>query len=47
MGFVIPQKCRICNKCAKDNLCDGYVQLVNQNKDFSANLDELKREPPN
>ena len=35
------------NKFAKDILCDGCDELVNQNKEFSANLNELKRQPPN
>ena len=47
MGVVIPHKVRNCNKCAKDILCDGFDKLVNQIKEFSANLNELKRQPPN
>ena len=47
MGVVKTYKMRNCNKCAKDILCDGCDKLVNQNIDFSANLNELKREPPN
>ena len=47
MGVVIPHKIRICNKCAKDILCDACDKLVNQNKEFSANLNELKRQAPN
>ena len=46
-GVVIPHKLRNCNKCIKDQLCDGCDILVNQNKEFSANLNELKREKPN
>ena len=46
-GVVIPHKKRNCNKCTKDILCDGCEKLVNQNKEFSANLNELKREKPN
>ena len=38
---------RNCNECAKDLLCDGCDNLVNQNKEFSANLHELKRQSPN
>ena len=37
---------RNCNKCTKDIFCDDCDKLVNQKK-FSANLNELKREPPN
>ena len=29
--------------CSKDVLCDGCDKLVNQNNEFSANLNELKR----
>ena len=36
-----------CNKCTKDLLCDKCHKLVNQRKEFPANLNELKREPPN
>ena len=46
-GIVIPHKMRNCNKCSKDQLCDDCDELVNQNKEFSANLNELKREKPN
>ena len=47
MGVVIPHKMRNCNKCSKDQLCDGCDVLINQRKEFSANLNELKREEPN
>ena len=46
-GVVIEHKMRYCNKCSKDQLCDGCDKLVNQRKKFSANLNELKREKPN
>jgi len=46
-GVVIPHKMRNCNKCTKDVLCDDCDKLVNQRKEFSANLNELKREKPN
>ena len=46
-GAVIPHKMRNCNNCTKDILCDDCDKLVNQNKEFSANLNEMKREPPN
>ena len=45
-GIVIPHKMRNCD-CKKDILCDNCDKLVNQNKEFSANLNEIKREPPN
>ena len=46
-GVMIPHKMRNCNNCMKDILCDACDKLVNQNKEFSANLNELKREKPN
>ena len=46
MGVVIPHKMRNCNKCTKDLICDGCDKLANQRKEFSANLNEIKREPP-
>ena len=46
-GVVIPLKMRNCNKCTKDTLCENCDKLVTQRKDFSANLNELKREKPN
>ena len=45
-GVVVPQKMRNYNKCTKDFLCDDCDILVNQNKEFSANLNEIKREKP-
>ena len=46
-GVVIPHKMRNCSDCKEDTLCDNCDKLVNQNKEFSANLNELKREKPN
>ena len=45
-GVVIPHKLRNCNDCKKDNLSENCNKLVNQRKEVSANLNELKREPP-
>ena len=44
---VIPQKMKNCNKGAKDFSCDDCDNLVNQKKEFSANLNELERQRPN
>ena len=44
---VIPHKMRICTDCKIDSLCDRCDKLVNQKTEFSANLNELKREAPN
>ena len=46
-GVVIPHKKRNCSNCTKDILCDDCDNLINQKKEFSANLNELKREKPN
>ena len=46
-GVAIPHKIKICNKCTKDLLCENCDKLINQDKVFSAKLNELNREPPN
>ena len=46
-GIVIPHKMKNCSDCIKDILCDICDKLRNQRKEFSANLNEIKREPPN
>ena len=46
-GVVIPLKMRNCVDCTKDILSDLCDKLVNQNEEFSAYLNELKRQPPN
>ena len=46
-GVVIPHKMRNCTNCKENILCDICDKLVNQKKEFSANLNELKREKPN
>ena len=38
---------RTCTKCQKEVLRGSCDKLVSQRKEFSANLNELKREPPN
>ena len=47
LSDVSAHKRRKCNNCTKDILCDDCDKLVNQNKEFSASLNELKREKPN
>ena len=44
---VIPHNMRSCSDCKKDVLCDSCNILVNQKKEFSANLNEMKPECPN
>ena len=46
-GVLIPHKMRNCTECKKDTLCDQCHKIVNQKKEFSANLNELKRQAPN
>ena len=46
-GVVIPHKMRNCTNCENNSLCDRCDKLINQKKEFSANLNELKREKPN
>ena len=41
-GVVIPQKMRNCSDCKKDILCDRCDKLVNERKEFSANLNQLR-----
>ena len=47
MGVVIPHKMKKGNKYTKYTLCDRCDNLVNQRKESSANLNELKRLAPN
>ena len=44
---VIPHRTRSFNKCTKDISCVNCDKLVNQRKEYSANLNELKKQPPN
>ena len=46
-GVVIPHQMKSCSDCKIDSLCDRCDKLVNQRKEFSVNLNELKREAPN
>ena len=46
-GVIIPHKMTNCTECTKDILCDQCDILVNQKKEFSANLHELEPEAPN
>ena len=46
-GVVIPHKMKNCSDCKENNLCDECDKIVNQKKDFSANLNEMKKQAPN
>ena len=46
-GIIIPAKMRFCNECNDKRLCDKCNKQINENKEFAANLNLLKREKPN
>ena len=46
MGVVISHEIS-CNKYSEDVLCDDCDKLVNQNKELSVNINEIKRQAPN
>ena len=45
-GIVIPTKMRHCNESKDGILCTKCNNHINENKEFEANLNELKRHPP-
>ena len=38
---------RFCNDCNDKKMCNKRNNQINENKEFEANLNELKRHPPN
>ena len=46
-GIVLPHKMKNCINCKKDSVCDECDKLVNQRKEFSAKINEIKPEAPN
>ena len=46
-GVIIPKKMRFCIDCNDKKLCNKSNYQINENKEFEANLNELKRHPPN
>ena len=46
-GVVIPHNMKNCCKCIEDIPCENCDELINQKKDFSPNLNELKRQALN
>ena len=46
-GIVIPTKKRQCNECKNEILCTKCSLLINENKEFEANLNLLKTDVPN
>ena len=47
LGVVNSHKMKYCCKGIKDILCGNCDRSINQKKEFSANLSELKRQAPN
>ena len=46
-GVIIPTKMRQCNACKDGILCAICNNQINENKEFEANLNLLKRKTPN
>ena len=46
-GIIIPTRMKFCNECNDKRLCYKCNNQINENKEFEANLNELKRHPPN
>ena len=46
-GVIIPKKMRYRNECKDGILCTTCNNQINENQEFEANLNELKRHPPN
>ena len=46
-GVIIPSKTRDCEICKENALCEDCNLKTKQVKEFEANLNELKRKPPN
>ena len=46
-GVIIPTKMRQCNECKDEILCVTCNNRINENKEFEANLNLLKRKAPN
>ena len=46
-GVIVPAKMRFCNEYDGEKLCNKCNNQINENNDFEANLNELKRHSPN
>ena len=46
-GVIEPKKMRFCNECYIEKTCDKCNNNTNENQEFEAKLNELKRNPPN
>ena len=45
-GIIIPTKMRFCNECNDRKMCDKCNYQINENKEFEAGLNWLKRKAP-
>ena len=45
-GVIIPAKMRFCNECSNEKMCNNCNNRINENKEFDANLNLLKRKAP-
>ena len=45
-GINIPTRMRFFNECNDQKVCNKCDNQINENKEFEANLNELKRDPP-
>ena len=46
-GIIIPTEKRFCNECNDKKMCNRCNNQVNENREIEANLNEIKRHPPN
>ena len=46
-GLIMPTRMRFCNECNNKKISNKCNNQSNENKEFVANLNELKRHPPN
>ena len=46
-GKIIPTKMRFCDGCNDNKMCIKCNNQINENKEFEANLNLLKRKAPN
>ena len=46
-GIIIPKKMRFCNECNDRKMCDKCNHQINENEEFEAILNEIKRHPAN
>ena len=46
-GIIIPTTMKFCDECNDRKMCDKCNNQINENNEFEAYLNELKRHPPN